>query len=67
MTRLATQDLIINVPGRSAGTALNLTISSKSTVISNAPKVAARVARRLGHQPPQQIHSKAAHSAALIC
>ncbi|MCP1319260.1 ABC transporter ATP-binding protein [Halomonas sp. 707B3] len=26
MTRLATQDLIINVPGRSAGTALNLTI-----------------------------------------
>mgnify|MGYP003108855977 CR=1 FL=1 len=26
MTRLATQDLIINVPGRSEGTALNLTI-----------------------------------------
>ena len=26
MTRLATQDLIINVPGRSAGTVLNLTI-----------------------------------------
>ena len=31
-------------------TALNLTISGKSTVISNTPKVAARVARRLGHQ-----------------
>ena len=42
MTRLATQDLIINVPGRSEGTALNLTIEPGQVCLAPMARVKLR-------------------------